>query len=349
MAYSNKTYSGDGVTKLFTVTFPYIDPSHVTVLVNGTPAAFSFQSKYVVELPAAPGVGAVVKLVRNSNPETRLVDFQDDSMGTEALFNLNADQLLYLAQEAMDKSLEGTVIEEVQAVADAALASAVLASTKATQATNAVAAITLPLPITSGGTGSTSAEQARTSLGLGTAATKNVGTAEGELVAVGDSGKLPTLDGTNLTGLNRIVQDSLVFNTSLATGTTLIPLDDTIPQNTEGWLAQSKTITPTAIGNKITVEVTLNLAPSAAATITAALFQDELVDAVSVGSSTGAASYVVQVSLRYRVTATSLSPLNFNVRVGTNVAATLTLNGVGGARRFGGVLSSTMRVYEVKP
>lgn len=346
MAYSKKNYTGDGVTKLFTVTFPYIDPSHVTVLVNGLAVPYSFQSKQVIEIATAPGSGSLIQLSRNSNPESRLVDFQDDSMGTEALFNLNADQLLYLAQEAMDKTLEGTIIEEVQAIADAALASAVLATNKAAQAANAVAAITLPLPITSGGTGSTSVAQARTALGLGAAATKGVGTSAGNLPEVQAGGKLATAVVPPLTG--QVLQDFSVVLNTLVTGTALIPSDDTIPQATEGFQIMTGTVTPTAIGNKIVVEVLTNTSNSAANNMVSALFRNAETDAVAVGFSSNPGAYNIPLLYRFEMVATSTAPLTFTVRCGGSAAGTTTINGSAAARRYGGTASSYMRFIEVK-
>ncbi|OAM52929.1 hypothetical protein A7981_05710 [Methylovorus sp. MM2] len=348
MAYSRVSYLGDGVNKLFSVTFPYIDPSHVTALVGGVSVPFTWISPSQIQITTAPGVAAAIVLQRNSVPAGRLVDFQDDSMATEALFNLNSDQLLFVAQEAIDSKLDDAVVALIQGYSDAAVSAAATASLKATQATAAVAAITLPIPLTSGGTGATTAAAARTALGLGSGATRAVGVAVGNVIEVLTGTKLPVLDGTNLTGFRQILQDSTVSVNTVLTGTALIPSDDTIPQNTEGFQLLTGAITPTAIGNKIVVEVNVSLSSSVANPLAVALFRDAGVDAVAVASSTGGVSSIVNPCTRYEFTATATSVINFYIRVGGSAAGTTTVNGGTALRRYGGALSSFMRMYEVK-
>jgi hypothetical protein len=57
------------------------------------------------------------------------------------------------------------------------------------------------VPVSLGGTGATTAAAARTSLGLGTAATQTVGTSANNVVQLDGSAKLPAVDGSALTNL----------------------------------------------------------------------------------------------------------------------------------------------------
>lgn len=58
-----------------------------------------------------------------------------------------------------------------------------------------------PLPITNGGTAADTAAGARTNLGLGTAATQNVGTSANNVVQLNGSSQLPAVSGALLTNL----------------------------------------------------------------------------------------------------------------------------------------------------
>jgi hypothetical protein len=79
------------------------------------------------------------------------------------------------------------------------------------------AAVTGLLPLTNGGTGASTAAAARTNLGLGTAATLNSGTAANNLVQLDGTGKLPAVDGTQVTGLVKKAGDTMTGTLSLAT------------------------------------------------------------------------------------------------------------------------------------
>jgi hypothetical protein len=71
------------------------------------------------------------------------------------------------------------------------------------------AAVTGALGLGNGGTGATTAAAARTNLGLGTAATLNVGTAASNIIQLDGSGKLPVVDGTQVTGVVKTAGDTM--------------------------------------------------------------------------------------------------------------------------------------------
>jgi predicted S18 family serine protease len=129
-----------------------------------------------------------------------------------------------------------------------------------------------------------------------------------------------------------------------------MPVDDTIPQNTEGVEVLTLAVTPTNTSNKLLIEVVVYIAHSANSTrIAAALFQDSTADALAAVSNiedTGGRETVI--SFKHYMTAGTDSATTFKVRVGGNNAGTLTFNGFGGARKFGGVAASSITISEIE-
>ena len=138
---------------------------------------------------------------------------------------------------------------------------------------------------------------------------------------------------------------------SVATGTTIIPDDDTVPQNTEGDEYLSLAITPNNTNNILEIEVVIAAITNGGGSgvMTLALFQDSTANALQCVQQTFSAAGLRQnMVLRYKMTAGTTSATTFKVRVGADVAGTTTLNGVGGARKLGGVLASSINIKEIK-
>jgi len=133
----------------------------------------------------------------------------------------------------------------------------------------------------------------------------------------------------------------------VATGTTVIPIDDTIPQKTEGDQYMTLSITPKNTNNSLRINVIANCCFNGLATVSVALFQDDAADALAVGwQTTPAASYPFSVAFIHKMTAGTTSPITFKVRIGSGGAGTLTFNGLAGSRRSGGVSCSSITIWE---
>ena len=149
-------------------------------------------------------------------------------------------------------------------------------------------------------------------------------------------------------GSGSIVQqvDSL-FN-AVKSGSTTIPADDTIPQNTEGNEFMTLSITPTNSSNKLIIESGVYLANNTAnALVCAALFQDSTANALAVAAySVYTANAQNHIKLYHSMTAGTTSATTFKVRAGGN-AGTTTFNGGNAARFFGATTHSWMRITEV--
>lgn len=139
---------------------------------------------------------------------------------------------------------------------------------------------------------------------------------------------------------------------AVATATTVIPADDTIPTSTEGdaWAAISTTITPTNAAHILLIELTVSTTSNnvANANIIYALFQDAGAAAISVAMARSATSNEEHtLVLRFSMVAGTTSATTFKIRFGPDASGgTITVNGVNTARRFGGVANSSMTITE---
>lgn len=145
----------------------------------------------------------------------------------------------------------------------------------------------------------------------------------------------------------RPIQTCAYRDGATATGTTTIPLDNTIPQNTEGTQFMSQSITPSSAANILRVQHLGLYAPNVAENMICSLFRDSTAAALSTMSIyqvTGTAT--MPFSLNHHALAGSTSATAFKVRCGTNGAATTRFNG-GSAQFFGGSAGSFLEVQEI--
>jgi hypothetical protein len=134
---------------------------------------------------------------------------------------------------------------------------------------------------------------------------------------------------------------------AVATGTTTIPFDDTIPQNTEGTEVMTLAITPKSALNTLLIDVTVFASVTATPWIIAALFQDSTANALAtVASFNNLSTAGMTITFRHKMVA-GTTATTFKVRLGPSSAATLTFNGQSGGRIFGGVAASSITITEI--
>lgn len=107
MANTSVTYAADGVsTGPYTIPFPYISQSHVKCKVDGNevlnPSIWYFATDSTVVFRNAVPDGSAIYFYRETPGDTRLVDFVNGAVLTEADLDLAIDQVFYLAQEAKE-------------------------------------------------------------------------------------------------------------------------------------------------------------------------------------------------------------------------------------------------------
>lgn len=193
--------------------------------------------------------------------------------------------------------------------------------------------------------------------GVGASSTGLVVRDSSSTVSVSNTTQIIVPDGTlQNSGSGVATVDSKVIQVqhyqtgAVATTTTLIPLDDTIPQNTEGGEFMTLAITPKNSAHKLVIDVVIMISGSVVSWLIAALFQDSTanalaaVDQVIRGNTDG-----VTLSFKYVMVAGTTSATTFKVRAGMDRAGTATFNGSAGVRQFGGIMASTITITEITP
>lgn len=144
-----------------------------------------------------------------------------------------------------------------------------------------------------------------------------------------------------------IVQIATYQTGAVATGTTNIPVDDTIPQITEGDEYMTLAVTPTSAINKLIINVVFNFSTAANVYGTVALFQDAVANALACTSCFVTAQEMGYPAFTHTMTAGTTSAITFRVRAGLTGGNTLTFNGLVGARLYGDVYASSIVIKEV--
>ena len=135
---------------------------------------------------------------------------------------------------------------------------------------------------------------------------------------------------------------------AVATGTTLIINDDTVPQNTEGNQYMSLAITPLSATSKLLIQVVVFFSHSAGGVLLAALFQDSTANALATMVQYQAnATASTMEGFNHYMTSGTTSSTTFKVRLGCQSAGTTTFNGVSAARLFGGSIASSITITEI--
>ena len=102
--YAQVSYTGDGSTTQYSITFPFIDSTHVKAFINGVETSAFTISSSTLTFTSAPANSATVRIERQTPITGRLVDFTDGSVLTESDLDKSADQNFFVAQEITDDS-----------------------------------------------------------------------------------------------------------------------------------------------------------------------------------------------------------------------------------------------------
>ncbi len=169
--------------------------------------------------------------------------------------------------------------------------------------------------------------------------------------SVGQWSNTPTAVRVLGAGMKRtgdVIQRISTITGTLVTGTTVIPADTTLPQQGEGnrWL--SATITSSNPANLWHIQSRAIMASSALSRLSMGVFRFGVADAMGVSNSgVSVSDDATPLDLEFYSTITSASAVGFQMRGGDSAAATVTLNGTGGAAAYIGGLKSYLVIEEV--
>ena len=170
----------------------------------------------------------------------------------------------------------------------------------------------------------------------------------------GTANQLMKTDGSGQLGWatdsGKVLQMVYVYTGAYATGSTTMPFDDTIPQNTEGNEVMTLAITPTSASSKLLINVDVCGSSDVQGNWTAALFRDSTANALTatqVKASNVTADQNDHCHLSWVADSNSTSATTFKVRCGQHNAGAWYFNGENGSRLFGGVANSGITIMEI--
>jgi hypothetical protein len=150
-----------------------------------------------------------------------------------------------------------------------------------------------------------------------------------------------------------IVSVTYAETTAALTGTAQFPLDNTIPQISEGTeILATASITPKKIGNNFLIRYKLHISSSVSNYGIAALFEGTTADAIDVTQKLiifATYAYPNLIVGEIVVPITSLAARVYSIRIGpdTTNQGTLYVNTVNGTAYFGGKKRSILTVTEI--
>lgn len=162
-------------------------------------------------------------------------------------------------------------------------------------------------------------------------------------------------DGTNFqiqtSGINPVVIQVVNASTGTAgSGSTTIPADTSIPQNTEGNEVLTCAITPKSAQSTLYVEALVYTSHGSSVMTCAALFRDSGADAIGSAAVTGDAGDMMCIKVAAFVAASAITSTTFKLRVGSATAGTIYWNqNSSSTALYGGLLKSWIKVTEIIP
>jgi riboflavin synthase alpha subunit len=98
MAITTNSYTGDGSTTVYSISFPYVKTADVKATLDGSATTAFTVSGTNLTFTSAPANGVAIKLFRETNNETILASFQSGSALRAVDMNTNFTQSFFVSQ-----------------------------------------------------------------------------------------------------------------------------------------------------------------------------------------------------------------------------------------------------------
>lgn len=169
----------------------------------------------------------------------------------------------------------------------------------------------------------------------------------GQVLTSAGVGAPPTMQ-TPATG-GKVLGQAYTSISSVISTTNLMPFDDTIPQNTEGVEVLTLAYTPVSATSKLVITCGYFASSDHNEFMSSALFVDATADALCATDTRNETGAAESDAFTYEETSASLTLRTYKLRIGGALAGTITLNGSSaGARRFGGVAQTYIKIIEIE-
>jgi len=143
-----------------------------------------------------------------------------------------------------------------------------------------------------------------------------------------------------------VIQQIRTQSSTYTTSATLTPVDNTIPQITEGTEFFTVAITPTSASSVLVIEATMCTGCSTGANLVISLFVDATTNAIAATTTQKfSAGSITTMVLRHKLSAGSTSTRTYRIRYGANTG-TSSVNGNPSSQFFNGVLYSMVTATE---
>ena len=160
---------------------------------------------------------------------------------------------------------------------------------------------------------------------------------------------LAAVGGLSARQTGEVLQVANFQTGTLATGSTAIPFDNTIPQITEGDEFMSLAFTPTSASSKLKIDVVWQGTNTTVSShgLVIALFMVGTSNALAATFNSVANSCLSNFVFTHYMTSGTTSAITFKVRAGSSNGGTTSFNGQSGSAYGGGVLASSITISEI--